>query len=102
MGLGKAIQTIGFFAHLKGKGLDGPYLVIATLSTLSNWVNEVSRFVPSVNAIIYHGNKKERDEIRGKHMSRTIGPDFPIVITSYEALVVTLLARAWKEQSDLS
>ncbi|CAK9152420.1 unnamed protein product [Ilex paraguariensis] len=84
MGLGKTIQTIGFLAHLKGKGLDGPYLVIAPLSTLSNWVNEVSRFVPSVNAIIYHGNKKEREEIRRKHMPRTIGPDFPIVITSYE------------------
>lgn len=43
MGLGKTIQTIGFLAHLKGKGLDGPYMIIAPLSTLSNWVNEVSR-----------------------------------------------------------
>lgn len=43
MGLGKTIQTIGLLAHLKGKGLDGPYLVIAPLSTLSNWVNEISR-----------------------------------------------------------
>ena len=43
MGLGKTIQTIGFLAHLKGKGMDGPYLVIAPLSTLSNWVNEISR-----------------------------------------------------------
>lgn len=44
MGLGKTIQTIGFLAHLKGKGLDGPYLVIAPLSTLSNWLNEISRY----------------------------------------------------------
>lgn len=43
MGLGKTIQTIGFLAHLKGKGLDGPYLVIAPLSTLSNWMSEISR-----------------------------------------------------------
>lgn len=43
MGLGKTIQTIGFLAHLKGNGLDGPYMVIAPLSTLSNWVNEISR-----------------------------------------------------------
>ncbi|KAI4327585.1 hypothetical protein L6164_020025 [Bauhinia variegata] len=84
MGLGKTIQTIGFLAHLKGKGLDGPYLIIAPLSTLSNWVNEISRFAPSLSAIIYHGNKKERDEIRRKHMPRTIGPKFPIVVTSYE------------------
>lgn len=43
MGLGKTIQTIAFLAHLKGNGLHGPYLVIAPLSTLSNWVNEISR-----------------------------------------------------------
>ncbi|KAI3808443.1 hypothetical protein L1987_24394 [Smallanthus sonchifolius] len=84
MGLGKTIQTIGFLAHLKGKGLDGPYLVIAPLSTLSNWLNEISRFVPSMNAVIYHGNRKERDEIRRKQMPKKVGPDFPIVITSYE------------------
>ncbi|GAY42722.1 hypothetical protein CUMW_069070 [Citrus unshiu] len=84
MGLGKTIQTIAFLAHLKGNGLHGPYLVIAPLSTLSNWVNEISRFVPSVSAIIYHGSKKERDEIRRKHMPRAIGPKFPIVVTSYE------------------
>ncbi|GMP31755.1 hypothetical protein CsSME_00005835 [Camellia sinensis var. sinensis] len=84
MGLGKTIQTIGFLAHLKGKGLDGPYLVIAPLSTLSNWVNEISRFAPSVNSIIYHGDRKERDDLRRKHMPRTISSKFPIVVTSYE------------------
>uniref|UniRef100_A0A803KVV3 ATP-dependent DNA helicase DDM1 n=1 Tax=Chenopodium quinoa TaxID=63459 RepID=A0A803KVV3_CHEQI len=75
MGLGKTIQTIGFLAHLKGKGLDGPYMVIAPLSTL---------FTPSVKAIIYHGDAKERNQIRVKHMPKSIGPNFPIVITSYE------------------
>ncbi|XP_015576220.1 ATP-dependent DNA helicase DDM1 [Ricinus communis] len=84
MGLGKTIQTISFLAHLKGNGLDGPYLVIAPLSTLSNWVNEISRFAPSMNAIIYHGDKKQRDELRRKHMPRSIGSKFPIIITSYE------------------
>lgn len=84
MGLGKTIQTIGFLAHLKGNGLDGPYLVVAPLSTLSNWVNEISRFTPSMNAIIYHGDKKQREELRRKHMPRTIGPKFPIIVTSYE------------------
>ena len=50
MGLGETIQTSSFLAHLKGKGLDGPYLVIAPLSTLSNLANEIARFVPSINA----------------------------------------------------
>ncbi|KAL0921858.1 hypothetical protein M5K25_008972 [Dendrobium thyrsiflorum] len=87
MGLGKTIQTIGFLAHLKGNGLDGPYMVIAPLSTLSNWVNEVSRFVPSMKAIIYHGSKADRAELRRKYMPREIGPKFPIVITSYEVVM---------------
>lgn len=45
MGLGKTIQTIAFLAHLKGNGLHGPYLVIAPLSTLSNWMNEIERYM---------------------------------------------------------
>ncbi|MED6155675.1 ATP-dependent DNA helicase ddm1 [Stylosanthes scabra] len=84
MGLGKTIQTIGFLSHLIGKGLYGPYMIIAPLSTLSNWKNEISRFAPSLPAIVYHGTGQERDEIRRKHMPRTIGSKFPIVITSYE------------------
>ncbi|XP_062190610.1 ATP-dependent DNA helicase DDM1-like [Phragmites australis] len=84
MGLGKTIQTIGFLAHLKGKGMHGPYMIIAPLSTLSNWVNEISRFTPSLASIIYHGDKAARAEIRRKFMPKTVGPDFPIVVTSYE------------------
>ena len=37
-----------------------------------------------MDAIIYHGNKKERDEICRKHMLKLIGPKFPLVVTSYE------------------
>lgn len=37
-----------------------------------------------MDAVIYHGDKKERTELVRKHMPRTIGPNFPIVITSYE------------------
>ncbi|KAG0455636.1 hypothetical protein HPP92_024928 [Vanilla planifolia] len=99
MGLGKTIQTIGFLAHLKGNGLDGPYMIIAPLSTLSNWVNEISRFVPSMKSIIYHGSRAERAELRRKFMSMKIGPDFPLVVTSYEVVLndAKALARySWK------
>ncbi|KAK3146253.1 hypothetical protein QOZ80_3BG0263630 [Eleusine coracana subsp. coracana] len=84
MGLGKTIQTIAFLAHLKGKGMHGPYMIIAPLSTLSNWVNEISRFTPSLASIIYHGDKAARAEIRRKFLPKTVSPDFPIVVTSYE------------------
>lgn len=45
MGLGKTVQTIGLFAHLKGRGSHGPFLVVAPLSTLSNWVSEIKRLL---------------------------------------------------------
>ncbi|KAJ6800143.1 ATP-dependent DNA helicase DDM1 isoform X1 [Iris pallida] len=99
MGLGKTIQTIGFLAHLKGKGLDGPYMVIAPLSTLSNWANEVKRFVPTFQYIIYHGTKEERMAIRKKHTPKSIGPKFPLIITSYEVALRDARALAfyrWK------
>merc|ERR1719359_493194 len=39
MGLGKTVQTIGFISHLWSKGVKGPFLVVAPLSTLGNWVD---------------------------------------------------------------
>jgi ATP-dependent DNA helicase len=43
MGLGKTIMTISFLAHLWGKGVCGPFIVVSPLSTLQNWINEFSR-----------------------------------------------------------
>ncbi|KAF7044138.1 hypothetical protein CFC21_053404 [Triticum aestivum] len=84
MSLGNTIQTIGFLAHLKGNGLHGPYMIIAPVLTLSNWVDEISRLVPSMACLIYYGDKLARSEIRRKLMPKTGGPDFPIIVTSYE------------------
>ncbi|KAH9314573.1 hypothetical protein KI387_023200 [Taxus chinensis] len=99
MGLGKTVQTIGVLAHLKGKDMHGPFLVIAPLTTLSNWVNEITRFAPSMNALLYHGSKSERDEMRIKHMPSEVGPDFPVIVTSYEVAMNDIKALArykWK------
>jgi ATP-dependent DNA helicase len=52
-----------------------------------------------VNGIIYHGTKDARAELRRKHMPKTISPDFPIIITSYEMAMydARLLANyKWK------
>lgn len=61
-------QTIGFLSHLRHKGINGPFLILAPLSTLSNWINEVERFCPSMPAVLYHGTAAERTEIRRKRM----------------------------------
>lgn len=44
MGLGKTLQTIAFLAHLREKGVWGPFLIVCPLSTLANWINEFERF----------------------------------------------------------
>lgn len=100
MGLGKTVQTIGFLSHLRGKKINGPFLVVGPLSTLSNWVDEFKRWLPSINVILYHGSKDERQKLRNKHMP--VGPaseKFPVVVTSYEIVIADskLLQRyTWK------
>lgn len=43
MGLGKTVQTIGLLAHLIHQGMVGPFLIVAPLSTVSNWINEITK-----------------------------------------------------------
>lgn len=40
-----------------------------------------------MKAILYHGSKADRAELRRKFMPKEIGPRFPIVITSYEVVM---------------
>jgi ATP-dependent DNA helicase len=57
------------------------------------------RLVPSVTCLIYYGDKVARAEIMRKFMPKTIGSDFPIIVTSYEMAMsdAKLLAHyKWK------
>ncbi len=69
MGLGKTVQCISFLAFLKEQGVEGPFLVVAPLSTLSNWMHEISTFAPSIEALLYYGGKEERAEMRAKFLN---------------------------------
>ena len=65
MGLGKTIQTIAFLAYLKlsrsnKNSIALPHLLVVPASTLSNWINELKRFCPSMNVMVYHGTQAER------------------------------------------
>ena len=84
MGLGKTIQTISFLAFLRERGVNGPFLIAAPLSTTSNWVDEFAKWTPDVPCVLYHGSKEERAEIRHKKLRRPGSPEFPVVCTSYE------------------
>lgn len=84
MGLGKTIQTISFLAFLREKGINGPFLIAAPLSTTSNWVAEFKKWTPKIPVVLYHGSKQEREEIRKKKLRNPSNADFPVVCTSYE------------------
>lgn len=84
MGLGKTIQTISFLAFLREMQSYGPFLIVAPLSTLGNWIDEFARFTPSIKTVLYHGSPDQRAEIRSKQLKRPGTEDFPVVCTSYE------------------
>lgn len=52
MGLGKTIQCIAHIAMMIEKKVMGPFLVVAPLSTLPNWISEFKRFTPEVRLVI--------------------------------------------------
>lgn len=93
MGLGKTIQTISLIALLREKeNYLGPHLVIAPLSTLSNWIEEFEKWTPSVPVVLYHGTPAKRTEIRDKQLFKNLKggrptDKFPVVCTSYEMIL---------------
>lgn len=86
MGLGKTVQAISLIAFFKEKGVSGPFLIAAPLSTVSNWVDEFARWTPGIETILYHGSKDERAVMRKNFMKlqNQRSMDFPVVCTSYE------------------
>ncbi|KAF8457597.1 SNF2 family N-terminal domain-containing protein [Kalaharituber pfeilii] len=94
MGLGKTLQTISFLAFLREKGSYGPFLIVAPVSTLSNWVDEIERFTPDMPVVLYHGTPQERETIRNKRLKK-LGSGFPIVCTSYE---LVMKDRKWLQR----
>ncbi|KAK9239719.1 SNF2 family N-terminal domain-containing protein [Lipomyces kononenkoae] len=87
MGLGKTLQTIAFLAFLREKGSFGPFLIVAPLSTLTNWVSEIERFTPSIPALLYHGTPEERADMRDRVLFKKISEKYPLVVTSYNIVM---------------
>ncbi|XP_030012338.1 lymphoid-specific helicase [Sphaeramia orbicularis] len=89
MGLGKTIQCIAHIAMMIEKKVMGPFLVVAPLSTLPNWISEFKRFTPEVSVLLYHGPQEERSKML-KQIRRTQGSlnMCPVVITSFEISMI--------------
>ncbi|PHH86741.1 hypothetical protein CDD83_9810 [Cordyceps sp. RAO-2017] len=93
MGLGKTVQTIALIALLREQeNYLGPHLIVAPLSTLSNWMDEFHKWTPSIPVVMYHGNQQERETIFRTKMNKNLSQGrpsnkFPIVCTSYEMVL---------------
>ncbi|KAI4497049.1 hypothetical protein M0802_007795 [Mischocyttarus mexicanus] len=66
MGLGKTIQVIALICHLIEKRQSGPYLIIAPLSTIPNWMSEFAKFAPFLPVVLFHGTRSERQRLHRK------------------------------------
>lgn len=90
---GKTIQTISLVALLREQEkYFGPHLIIAPLSTLSNWRNEFEKWTPSIPFVMYHGTPEDRQAIFKnkiwKHYAKGRPTEkFPVVCTSYEMIL---------------
>ncbi|XP_061542774.1 chromodomain-helicase-DNA-binding protein 6 isoform X3 [Phycodurus eques] len=62
MGLGKTIQSITFLYEMFSMGIRGPFLIIAPLSTITNWEREFRTWT-RMNVIVYHGSQISRQMI---------------------------------------
>ena len=59
MGLGKTVQTLAHLALEKQQGrLLKPSLIVAPVSTLGNWQQEVQRFAPDLSVLLLHGTRR--------------------------------------------
>ena len=98
MGLGKTIQSMAFCLFLKVfEKLDGPFLIVAPLSTLPHWKKTFEEWT-SLNVILYHDNesKRGREQCRdlewyqkdirltGEFSSDSKICKFHVIITSFE------------------
>ncbi|KAJ6611468.1 P-loop containing nucleoside triphosphate hydrolase protein [Mycena sp. CBHHK59/15] len=83
MGLGKTLQTLSLFAHIKETATGATtHLIVCPLSVLSSWEAECARWVPSMRVVRFHRSPDERE--RTKAIMRTDAAD--VVLTTYEAL----------------
>jgi DNA helicase INO80 len=92
MGLGKTVQSISVMAYLAEKhDIWGPFLVVAPASTLHNWQQEITKFVPNLKVLPYWGTAADRKVLRKfwdrKHITYTQDSPFHVLITSYQLVV---------------
>ncbi len=87
MGLGKTLQTISLLGYMKHyKSIAGPHMVIAPKSTLTNWMNEVKRWCPSLKAVCLIGDQQTRSALIRDTLLGSQN-EWDVCVTSYEMII---------------
>ncbi len=86
MGLGKTVQAIALLTKVKETDGDMPSLIVCPTSVLSVWKQEVKKWAPSLNVLVWHG----QDRAENKRLLKKTD----VVVTSY-----TLMRRDIEELS---
>ena len=86
MGLGKTIQTIALLCYImENKHNEGPFLIIAPLATISNWVIEFDRWAPGIKIVVYKGAPAERRQLANQIKQEK--HKYNAVLTTYEYIM---------------
>ena len=87
MGLGKTVQTL---AHLliekRHDRLLKPSLIVAPVSVLGNWQQEIRRFAPELRLLILHGAKR-RDSFAAIDSADIIIMGYPLLLLESDMLL---------------
>ena len=85
MGLGKTLQSLSFLGYLKYvKNIEGPFLVVAPLSTLNNWNKEVQKWLGNTSSMMLSGLAEDRTQLKIDYKNSPTD----ILITSYQILKI--------------
>ena len=86
MGLGKTIQTIALLCYIiEIKHNEGPFLIIAPLATLSNWVLEFNRWAPEIKIVAYKGQPQYRKQLA--YQIKQEKHRYNVILTTYEYIM---------------
>jgi SWI/SNF-related matrix-associated actin-dependent regulator of chromatin subfamily A3 len=86
MGLGKTLQVISLILE----GAPGTTLILAPVSVMSNWVQQIERHVRKENALkvlTYHGSNRKR-------MTHREFEEYNVVITTYATMATEYFPRS--------
>ncbi|WP_088011610.1 DEAD/DEAH box helicase [Gottfriedia acidiceleris] len=82
MGLGKTIQSLTYIQSVLNeiRSYNAPVLIVCPTALTYNWLSEVFKFTPEIQALVIDGNKNERLKIQ-KELD-----NIDVLITSYSLL----------------